>query len=215
MDSYLPQIEEAYARCRGCRSMLSPIDWHLAQGWQDSGIPIHIVLRAMADCCDAFHRKRSPGKINALKYFDQEVRKQYDGWLQSRVGANDSAGTNGEQIQGDFKRPETIELLNFRAEMIELLQEFTLKFEDAKSRTPAELHCWVDFVSSSCRKILAEVDRECDIEKVETALKTTGDLFNQAIMDHYSFSGSDTDRLLFLKAKYHEFSLPRLTLYEL
>jgi hypothetical protein len=203
-DNYLTQIEEAYARCRGCRSMLSPIDWHLAQAWEDSGIPLFIVLRAMADCCDAFHRKRSPGKINALKYFDQEVRKQFEGWQASRVGANDKAETNGEQIQRDF-----------RYETIELLQAFTLKFGDAKSRMPDQLHCWLDFVCKTCRSILAEVDRECDIEKVETALKTTADLFNQAIIEHYSFSGSDTDRLLFLKAKYHEFSLPRLTLYEL
>jgi hypothetical protein len=203
-DNYLTQIEDSYARCRGCRSMLSPIDWHLAQSWQDSGIPIHIVLRAMSDCCEAFQRKKSPGKINALKYFDQEVQKQYMGWKESRVGANDTTETNGEQLQRDFK-----------AESIELLQAFTLKFEDAKSRTPAELHCWLDFVSATCRSILSELDRDADLEKIEAGLKTTGDIFNQALIDHYNFTGSEIDRLFFLKARYNEFCLPRLTLYEL
>jgi hypothetical protein len=204
MDTYLSQIEESYARCRGCRSMLSPIDWHLAQSWEDAGIPIHIVLRAMSDCCEAFHRKKTPGKINALKYFEQEVQKQYMGWKESRVGANtaDAAGTQLlEENESDAA--------------IARLEEIILKYADAKSRVPAEFHCWLDLVKDTCMKIILELESSGDIMAVERALSTLASLFNQALITHHSFTGSDTDRLFFLKAQYNKFSLPRLTLYEL
>src|SRR4051812_22298375 len=138
MDNYLTQIEEAYARCRGCRSMLSPIDWQLAQSWEDSGIPIHIVLRSMSDCCEAFHRKKTPGKINTLKYFDQEVQKQYMGWMESRVGANTENAAGTELLEE-----------NEADAAIARLEEIILKFADAKCRVPEELHKWLDFVKDT------------------------------------------------------------------
>jgi hypothetical protein len=204
MDTYLTQIEESYARCRGCRSMLSPIDWHLAQSWEDAGIPIHIVLRAMSDCCEAFHRKKTPGKINALKYFEQEVQKQYMGWKESRVGAH-SEGASGSQLLEE----------NESDAAIARLEEIILKYADAKTRVPAELHQWLDFVQETTLKIILQLESSGDLMAVEQALRTLASLFNQALIDHSSFTGSDTDRLFFLKAQYNNFSLPRLTLYEL
>lgn len=97
MSDYLQQIEEAYGKCRGRWSMLSAIDWDLALQWEKMGVPVHIVIRAIDDCCRRFKAASNPGKINTLRYFEQAVNSEFARWIQSRVGSAPNPA-NGPEI---------------------------------------------------------------------------------------------------------------------
>lgn len=86
ISNYLEQIESEYSRIRGKYSPLSPMDWQLAQKWEDAGIPLHIVLTAMSEVFRKFEASKKGGKINSLSYFTQEVEKQFATWKESQVG---------------------------------------------------------------------------------------------------------------------------------
>ena len=87
--NYLENIESEYSRIRGKWSPLSPMDWQLAQSWEDSSIPLHIVLTSMSDVFRQFEANKKGGKINSLSYFTQEVEKQFSAWKESQVGKSD------------------------------------------------------------------------------------------------------------------------------
>ena len=89
MTDYLEEIESAYSRCRERYSMLSPLDWALAAEWEKAGIPLHIAIQAINECCRKFKAAKDPGNINTLRYFDQAVRQRFTAWSRSRVGAHD------------------------------------------------------------------------------------------------------------------------------
>jgi hypothetical protein len=94
--NYFTEIEEAFVRRRGRNLLLSPLDWALIESWQDRGIPLHIVLRAVEAVFDAVEKK--PGaparNITKLSFCEQEVERQYGNWIKSRAGSG-SEGADG------------------------------------------------------------------------------------------------------------------------
>lgn len=93
MTDYLEEIEAAYSRCRERYSMLSPLDWALAAEWEKAGIPLHIAVPAITECCKKFRATKDPCKINTLRYFDQAVRQRFAAWSRSRTGAHNDGTT--------------------------------------------------------------------------------------------------------------------------
>lgn len=91
MSSYLEEIENEYSRGRGKLSRLSPLDWALAQKWQNEGIPLFVVIRSMQNVIAAFQSSKRPGTINTLSYFTQEVEKQFAEWNSTQIGKNSDA----------------------------------------------------------------------------------------------------------------------------
>lgn len=67
---------------------MSPLDWALIESWQDRGIPLHIVLRAVESVFDAVEKKQgAPARnITKLSFCEQEVERQYGAWIKSRAG---------------------------------------------------------------------------------------------------------------------------------
>ena len=43
--NYFTEIEERWQQCRGTVTLLSPLDWALIESFQESGIPLEVVLR--------------------------------------------------------------------------------------------------------------------------------------------------------------------------
>jgi hypothetical protein len=171
-EDYLTQIESAYSRCRGKQSMLSPIDWQLAQSWQDAGIPIHIALRAMEDCCRNFHSSKKPGLINTLRYFDQEVRKQFAGWQESRVGQS-AEGAAGEEL-----------LEQNEADIaIARCEEITLKFGEAKKTASPELRYALADVVDAVFLIILQIEGNGRTDRTEDQLQDLGKAFELAVID--------------------------------
>ncbi len=101
--NYFTEIEETFVRRRGKHLLLSPIDWAMIEGWQDRGIPLHIVIRGIESVFDGFDKKPGPRTIKGLLYCREEVEAQFLEWSAMQAGkavedANNSPGLSAETI---------------------------------------------------------------------------------------------------------------------
>lgn len=90
--NYFTEIEETFIRRRGKNLLLSPLDWALIESWQERGIPLSIVLRAIETVFDTVdaqpNRKRS---IKSIAYCKEEVEAQFAEWLETQTGKANGA----------------------------------------------------------------------------------------------------------------------------
>ena len=85
--NYFTEIEDTFVRRRGKNLLLSPLDWAMIEGWQDRGIPLHVVIRAIESVFDAFDKKPAqPRAIKSLFYCREEVEAQFVEWSASQAG---------------------------------------------------------------------------------------------------------------------------------
>jgi hypothetical protein len=222
MSDYLQEIEEAYGRCRERFSMLSPRDWQLAQDWEKAGIPLHIVIRSIQECCKKYKAKRRPDNINTLLYFDQEVRKQFAGWHASRVGASGTATTGPELLQQ-----------NERDLAIERCELIIAKFEAARAGANPQLRTAIALVVDAVFQHLIQVEGTGDASQTDGFLRALATQFDPSLVSatawetkekmlqafRKEWAGSpltlaDFERLL-VKELYDQMGLPKLTLYPL
>jgi hypothetical protein len=87
--NYFTEIEDAFVRRRGKHLLLSPIDWAMIEGWQERGIPLHIVLRGIESVFDIFDKNPGPRTIKGLLYCREEIEAQYQEWLGMQIGRSD------------------------------------------------------------------------------------------------------------------------------
>ena len=84
--NYFTEIEETFVRRRGKHLLLSPIDWAMIEGWQDRGIPLHIVIRAIESVFDGYDKNPRPRSIKGLLYCREEVEAQFLEWSSMQAG---------------------------------------------------------------------------------------------------------------------------------
>ena len=84
--NYFTEIEETFIRRRGKNLFLSPIDWALMETWQETGIPLHVVIRAIEQVFDNFEKNPTPRTIKGLMFCREEVEAQYQEWLKAQAG---------------------------------------------------------------------------------------------------------------------------------
>ncbi|MBL8124805.1 MAG: hypothetical protein JNJ39_11920 [Blastocatellia bacterium] len=84
--NYFTEIEETFIRRRAKNLLLSPLDWALMEVWQERGIPLHVVIRAIEQVFDNFEKKPGPRTIKGLMFCREEVEAQYDEWLKGQAG---------------------------------------------------------------------------------------------------------------------------------
>ena len=87
--NYFTEIEDTFVRRREKHLLLSPIDWAMIEGWQERGVPLHIVIRGIETVFDGFEKKPGPRSIKGLLYCREEVEAQYAEWLASQTGKDD------------------------------------------------------------------------------------------------------------------------------
>lgn len=104
--NYFTEIEDTFVRRRGKHLFLSPLDWAMIESWQQRGIPLHIVIRAIESVFDVFD-KTPPGTrtIKSLFYCREEVEAQYGEWVTSQTGKSQE---NGDEKQGTAFSPAKI-----------------------------------------------------------------------------------------------------------
>ncbi|MEO8650108.1 MAG: hypothetical protein ABI539_13165 [Acidobacteriota bacterium] len=222
-DNYLAQIETAYSRCRERRSMLSPIDWQLAQSWQDCGIPIHIVLRAISDCCKRFKADKRPDRINTLRYFEQAVKKEFSDWQASQIGKNENGSEPGSS-HGEGNAADRV---------IKRCEDIILKFGEAKKTADTDLRDALTAVNDAVFQIILQVEGNGDTSNAEERLAAAAGSFDPVLVEsagpdeidafaaviardfgRHSYSDEIAEKLI-LKHLYSNRDLPRLTFYEL
>lgn len=219
MSDYIQQIEDAYSKCRGRWSILSPLDWHIAAAWEEKGIPVHIVIRAIDECCKKFKSKRDPGNINTVRYFEQAVLSHFARWNAARVGSNDAPAVHPDD------QPNAADLA------IEVCEHIILKFGEAKITCPPYLHDPVAIVIDAVSQLILQLEGDGDTTQTDDHLQAIEAAFDQAILTtapdraklladlHLEFpqytSVPSAYDLLLLKTLYDRQKLPRLSLYQI
>lgn len=213
--NYLAAIESEFSRIRGKWSPLSPMDWQLADSWEQKGIPLHVVLNAMSEVFRKFESSKKSGKINGLSYFTQEVESKFAEWSELQIGKADESEDTEEDVSfGDeiICRLETIyhAFLNNIFDCPETLRE----------------------ILSKTLSVVRNLRDEDDPERIESVLESQKTLLNEAIIkylsetndDYYEFTPHrynisdkrpEFQHLMLVKKFRDKYNLPDLTLYEL
>jgi hypothetical protein len=100
--NYFTEIEERWQQCRGTVTLLSPLDWALIESFQDSGIPLEVVLRGMeAAFAKQAKRQSKVQKVNSLSYCAQAILSEFERFQESAVGKHEPANSASTQAQSD------------------------------------------------------------------------------------------------------------------
>jgi len=95
--NYFTEIEDTFIRRRAKNLFLSPLDWALIEQWQDSGIPLHIVIRSVESVFDVFDQQPAGTRtIKSLFYCREEVEVQYKEWSKSQAGKSSESADGAE-----------------------------------------------------------------------------------------------------------------------
>ena len=100
--NYFTEIEEHWQQCRGTVTLLSPLDWALIESFQDSGIPLEVVLRGMeAAFAKQAKRQSKVQKVNSLSYCAQAILSEFERFQESAVGKHQPANSASTQAQSE------------------------------------------------------------------------------------------------------------------
>jgi hypothetical protein len=219
--NYFTEIEDAFIRRRGKHLLLSPLDWALIEGWQERGVPLHIVLRAIETVFDGFEQKPNQNRtIKSLFYCREEVEAQYAEWTAAHVGSHEENGSVDKQFSREQvaehiqKAIETLcanEADGLRedfdravARLTELLENFgdDLEYVD---RTLYDVESFLD------RAMLTNSDKQ-HLKEVQKEIKSQLKLYKDA-MDADAYK--NTFDLMLLKRLREDLGVPRLGLFYL
>jgi len=96
--NYFTEIEEHWQQCRGTVTLLSPLDWALIESFQDSGIPLEVVLRGMeAAFAKQAKRQSKTQKVNSLSYCTQAILSEFERFQEGAVGKQASTHAQTER----------------------------------------------------------------------------------------------------------------------
>src|SRR5688500_5061069 len=59
------------------------------EDWQERGIPLHIVIRAVEQVFDNFDKNPGPRSIKGLMFCREEVEAQFEEWRKGQAGKSD------------------------------------------------------------------------------------------------------------------------------
>lgn len=214
--NYLAEIESEFSRIRGKWSPLSPMDWQLADSWEQKGIPLHVVLNAMSEVFRKFESSKKGGKINGLSYFTQEVERKFAEWSAAQVGKSEDS--------------EEVENVSFGDHIIGRLETIKWQIIENISSTPEWMHPELINIQVTCDALIDVIDSA----KSEAELQRLKSSMDQTILANLTDEEYDELRSAFLKKhklSHHskfavteqivcrefreKYNLPDLTLYEL
>jgi hypothetical protein len=113
--NYFTEIEECYQKCRGTRTLLSPLDWALIESWKEAGLPLQAVLTGIARAFEKYKaRQRKYRMVNALAYCTQEVLRAAE---EAQAGQTQSVGR--KDSPPPFTAEEIIRFLSAHAQSVE------------------------------------------------------------------------------------------------
>ena len=218
--NYFTEIEDAFIRRRGKHLLLSPLDWALIEGWQERGVPLHVVLRAIETVFDGFEKQPNQNRtIKSLFYCREEVEAQFAEWSAAQVGAHD--GDAGEQ---QFSREVVAEHIQKAVDSLKAnpdthlredldraaarLQELLANLGDDLEYVDRTLY---DIESFLDRALLQNTEKE-HLKRLKKAVAGQLKLYKSA-MDAEAYKS--TFDLMLLKCLREDLGIPRLGLFYL
>jgi len=120
--NYFTEIEERWQQCRGTVTLLSPLDWALIESFQESGIPLEVVLRGM-DAAFAKQVKRASKvqKVNSLSYCAQAILSEFERFQESSVGKHEPVESASTRDQNE--RENLIQMIERTAAQLRQVPE--------------------------------------------------------------------------------------------
>lgn len=227
MINYLSTIEDEYSKLRGMPSRLNPVDWQLADNWEQKGIPLRIVLQAMNDVHKKFTETKRPDSINSLKYFKQAVEKQFAEWQSSQIGKSTD---NEENIMQPLSFAAISDGVDETVQILEnLVEGFTVR-----DSQPETLQKTIAVTRGELLALMTDTrQKNLSMNEIEDRLQEIAKPFNMALV----FSTDENERAaldsaitreyqnrtlseesrakLITKKLYDKFGLPELTLFEI
>ena len=186
--SYFSEIEETFVRRRGRNLLLSPLDWALIENWQERGVPLAVVLRAIEKVFDGVDRQPTKSKrtIKSLMYCREEIEAQYAQWLDAQVGKN------GGKVQSSKFKVQSSENENADAAKSELfpaetisahLEKVTEQLNTAKKNADGDLRETLQKVVERLAKFKQNTS---DAEKLEDALEKLDALVDESLLKTFA-----------------------------
>lgn len=218
--NYYTEIEETFIRRRARNLLLSPIDWALIESWQERGVPLHVVIRAIEQVFDNFDKNPGPRTIKGLMFCREEVEAQYDEWLKAQAGRPETGSAASE-----IPPPEEVrEHLQGLAAALRLNGDPAIAEDVARACTRLEelsltLNENYEQVDLSLKDIETMLD-EALLTKTDRAILTTVEREVAAQLRPYKStmppeSYASTHRLMLLKRLREEANIPRLSFFYL
>ncbi len=220
--NYFTEIEEAFVRRRGKNLLLSPLDWAMIEGWQERGVPLHVVLRAIETVFDTFDKHPQPRTIKSLFYCREEIEEQYKEWSESQTGK--AAGEADGALHETHSRETVLTFLKNATESLHVAknerfrEDFlraTARLEELAENLPEDL----GLVEPTLYDIETFIDRalvtNSDPEHLKSLKKETAAELKayKSAMDAEAYKR--TFDLMLLKRLREEQGVPRLSLFYL
>jgi hypothetical protein len=92
---FFRDIEDHFVRLRRAPLVLSPGDWQVAAAWQERGIPLSVVLRALDTVFEKAAGRPRHRSVQSLAYCRHAVEEEYARHLEASVGARGVAPRTG------------------------------------------------------------------------------------------------------------------------
>ena len=219
--NYFTEIEETFVRRRGKHLLLSPIDWAMIEGWQERGIPLHIVIRAIENVFDGYEKNPKPRSIKGLLYCREEVEAQFLEWTRLQTGKSEGGSNTGspefsptqivehiEKIIAQLRESTNPDLRDEIARAIMRLRE--LAAENSNDIATAD-QALSDVDNLLEHMLLTKIDRD-RLNEIEKDIAAQLRPFkSQMEKDAYD----QTMRVMMLKRLRDEEGIPRLSLFYL
>lgn len=219
--NYFTEIEETFIRRRAKNLFLSPLDWALIETWQEQGVPLHVVIRAVEQVFDNFDKNPGPRTIKGLMFCREEVEAQYEEWVKAQAGkptaddASPSSAFNVSEIRDHLHGLTASLKLHTNPALSEDIDRACVRLVEIADNTNNNLEqvdlSLKDVESLLDEGLLAKTDRSVfdtikkEIDKELRPYKST--------MPAESFN--KTHRLMLLKRLREEENIPRLSLFYL
>jgi len=221
--NYFTEIEDAFIRRRGKHLLLSPLDWALIEGWQDRGIPLHIVIRAIETVFDGFDKQPNQNRtIKSLFYCREEVEAQFAEWTAAQVGSH--GDNNVRELEGHFSPEAIVEHIRKAVAALRSIDESGLREDLDRAVTRLEElqanlgedHEYIDrtlydiesFLDSA---MLSNTEKE-HLKKLKKDVTSQLKIYKSA-MDSEAYK--NTFDLMLLKCLREDLGVPRLGLFYL
>ncbi len=67
---------------------MSPLDWQMIAEWEEIGIPLHVVCRAINDVFDNYFKqpKKKQRPVKSISYCAESAEEAFESWLALQVG---------------------------------------------------------------------------------------------------------------------------------
>jgi hypothetical protein len=217
--NYFTEIEDTFVRRRGKHLLLSPIDWAMIEGWQERGIPLHIVIRAIESVFDGYDKNPGPRSIKGLLYCREEVEAQFLEWTSMQAGKEKSNEGSIEfspekivehidSVIEQLGRSATPELSEDIERAISRLKQLAIDYSNDLETADKSLSDIENFLEDA---LLSKIDQSRLKEVEKDVASQLRPYKSQMDADVYK----QTSRVMMLKRLRDEEGIPRLSLFYL